>query len=57
MTDEEIITDEEIEEAYEAAYAFRQAIKDLRKKMIDEKLTDDQIDQIADYLHDNIRAW
>lgn len=52
-----MLTDEEIEEAYEVAYAFQQAVKELRKKMIDEKLTDDQIDRISDYLHDNLRVW
>lgn len=49
------MTDDEIEDAYEAANAFLKKVKELRQEMIDDALTPMQIDYIIDYLHDNFR--
>lgn len=50
-----VITEEEIEEAYEKVDAFFEAVLELRSKMLDDKLTDEQLDYVADYINDNFR--
>lgn len=55
------MTEDEKEEAREAAFeqaaAYLKRVKELRKEMLDDVLTEDQLDYIADYLYDNIRVW
>lgn len=51
------MTDEEIEFAYEQVEKFFEKVLDLRQEMLDDALSAEQLDHVADYINDNFRLY